>query len=186
MPEHAMAAKALFPIVALVATALAAAEPPVVRVTWLNPVGFTDFGDRRHPEERTVESYADELGDHLSRRAMRALSPGDRLEITVRDVDMAGAFEPALRASLTDVRILKEIYPPRIDLDYVLARADGSRHSGRCELVDTNYLTHAKPAGSDPLRYEKAMVDGWVDTEIRAAPARPPRSARTQCRSSRD
>ena len=102
-----MAAKPVQFLVALLATATlaAAAEPPVVRVTWDHPARFTDFGDRRHPDERTVEAYADELGDHVSRRALRVLSAGDRLDVIVHDVDMAGAFEPTLRSSMSDVRI---------------------------------------------------------------------------------
>ena len=181
-----MAAKAPFPILALFATALAAAEPPVVHVTWANPARFTDFGDRRHAEERTVETYANELGDHLSIRATRKLAPGDRLEVTVRDVDMAGAFEPTLRSTFNDVRIMKDIYPPRIDLDFVLSHADGTRLSGTCRLADPAYLTNGKPLGSDPLRYEKAMLDAWVDAEIQPTPTRSSRAAWTKCRTSRD
>ena len=145
-----------------------AAEPETVRVTWASPATFTDFGDRRNPDERTVEAYADNLGDHLIGRARRALAPGDRLQVTIQDVDMAGAFEPVLRSSWNDVRIMKEIYPPRIDLAFTLLRADGKRLEGTRRLTDRNYLTGpAGRFGNDPLRYEKALLDDWVTRELR-------------------
>jgi len=81
---------------------------------------------------------------------------------------------------------MKDIYPPRMDLDFVLARADGSRLSGSCQLVDRAYLMNATPLGSDPLRYEKAMLDGWVDVELQADPARPPRATWAKCHTSRE
>jgi hypothetical protein len=145
-----------------------AVDPAVVRIAWLSPATFTDFGDRRHADPAAVEAYADELGKHLSERANAMLAPGDRLQVTIHDVDMAGAFEPALRSSWTDVRIMKEIYPPRIDLDFALDRADGTHQEGRRKLEDLHYLVKgAGRFGNDRLRYEKALLDDWIARDLR-------------------
>jgi Protein of unknown function (DUF3016) len=85
------------------------------------------------------------------------------------NIDLAGQFEP-WRALATDVRVMRDIYPPRITLRFKLI--DNSRTSleGEDELVDLNYLANPDTRLiGDPLRYEKAMLSGWFRNRLLSA-----------------
>ena len=63
-------------------------------------------------------------------------------------------------------------YPPRIELEFRLAAADGTLiRAGRRTLFDIDYrLNHPEAQLSrDPLRYEKPLVAQWLAVEL--APA---------------
>jgi len=65
------------------------------------------------------------------------------------------------------VRIVRDIYPPRIDLTFRLLAADGSTlTSGKRELRDLGFLSRTNMYSNDPLRYEKTLLDDWVRKEF--------------------
>ena len=80
---------------------------------------------------------------------------------------MAGEFE-AWRPPSSDARIVKDIYPPRIDLNFRLAADDGKViKEGRRTLVDPAFMLGANRYPDDPLRYEKALIDRWLEQELK-------------------
>ena len=82
----------------------------------------------------------------------------------ITDVDLAGDFEPWRGPDFTRVRVIRDIYPPRIDLDFRLIGADGRvLREGKRKLRDPGFLTTGAigPGSTDPLRYEKRMIDRW-------------------------
>lgn len=104
------------------------AEPPLassVSVTYVHPEKFTDVGDSRIPRDRTRDAYLEDLRKHIVGSAARLLHGQQTLATSITDVDMAGSFEPG-PTRMTDVRIVRNIYPPRIDLTFRLAGADGA------------------------------------------------------------
>ena len=143
-----------------------ATAAPSVRVEFDDLAKFTDLGDRRTPDGRIRADWAGQLRAHLVDKAARALGPGETLAVTIHDVDMAGHFEP-LRSGWSDVRVMREIYPPRIDLDFTLSGPGGVVKDGARRLRNPSYLTGAATPNTDPLRFEKELLDGWVDREIR-------------------
>jgi len=101
--------------------------------------------------------------------AERVLPPGDRLDVTITDIKLAGAYEPWRGSRYDDVRIVKDIYPPRIDLKFVLSGADGRVIAeGERKLRDPGFLTRTIANTSDPLRYEKRLLDEWLRNELTA------------------
>jgi hypothetical protein len=71
------------------------------------------------------------------------------------------------------VRYLREITWPRIKLRYVLLQDGDSLMSAEETIADHDYLR--RPPGrfaSDPLGYEKAMLDDWF--RLRFVEHRPP------------
>ena len=87
------------------------------------------------------------------------------LKITVTDVDLAGEFEP-WRGS-PDVRVVRDIYPPRIVLEFKRLAADGTvLQSGRRELSDPAFMERGARGAAEPLRYEKGLIDDWVRREF--------------------
>ena len=158
-------------LLAALLPAVAAAQPPV-EVSFGDLAKFADLKVSVMSSARDREALAADLKRHIEREAPVRLPPGTRLKVHVRDVDMAGEYWPIAGGAATrDMRIIKDVYPPRIDLDFQLLRADGSvERSGRRELRDGGFLMGAGPMSTEPLRYEKDLLDGWLRREF--APAR--------------
>ena len=103
-----------------------------------------------------------------------AYVPG--LDVTLVDIKRAGDYEPWHGPRGSDIRIMRDIYPPRITLQYTLKDASGRIvDEGEAKLSDTGYLHNlGLKSDSDPLRYEKRLIDDWVKRELstRATAAR--------------
>ena len=136
------------------------------KVEFEKPDSFTDAG-RPFPASARLESLPF-LREHLVKQATARLPAGETLSVWITDVDLAGQYEPG-GSGVRDVRIVKDIYPPRIDLRFRLARADGSTvKEGTRTLRDFGFLSGGGPVDrTDALRYEKAMLDRWLEEEFR-------------------
>lgn len=147
----------------------AQAPPPVVTVVFVHPERFTDVGDREVTSPNVRAAFLRALERHVLRSATARLAPGERLTVTITDIDMAGAFEPWRRTG-TGVRIVRDVYPPRIDLAFALTDASGAPiREGRRQLVGMDFLARPTLPSTDPLVYEKALLDDWIGVELGAA-----------------
>jgi hypothetical protein len=152
--------------------ALMAALPAMaatVQVEFVKPESFTDVGRRHHFIDRDAALEA--IRSHLVAQGAKKLPADESLAISITDVDLAGAFEPQQSLS-REVRIVKDIYPPKIDLRFKLTRADGSVvKEGERTLRDFGFLTGTTPTyATDNFRYEKAMLDDWMEREFGDGP----------------
>jgi class 3 adenylate cyclase len=151
------------------------AAAPATRVTVVfdHPEKFTDLkaGDSDEDNERGARDFLPQLKEHLEGEAGRLLGPGQKLTVTFTDIDLAGAYEPWRGPQFSDVRIIKDIYPPRLVLTFVLTGADGKvLKQGPRQLSDMAFLLRITRAfRDDPLRYEKELLDDWLATELRDA-----------------
>jgi len=137
-------------------------------VEFRTPDKFTDVGDNRPASERSRNAYLEDLRKYLVRDAQRLLPQGQRLAIEITDVDMAGDFEP-WRMQSVDLRVVRDIYPPRIDLHFRVVGPDGQvLKEGDRKLRDPAYLMTSTAArfSTDPLRFEKALLDAWLRREF--------------------
>ena len=141
--------------------------PPSIHVEYTDPEKFSDIGNSYSgSNEATRATYLEELRRHIQRRASRLLADGQNLTVTIIDVDMAGSFEP-WRPLMNDVRIVRDSYPPRIDLYFQLTGADGAVvKDGKRALRDTTFLMTTILYHNDLLRYEKTLLDGWLEREF--------------------
>jgi hypothetical protein len=144
--------------------------PARVHVAWAPTAQLTEVKDNQmnrgwmRPEE-----WMKSLSDHLRMRADRLLPPGEQLQVRINDIKLAGSYEPWHRSSQQDIRFLKDIYPPRIDVHYKLLASDGSTlREGDKKLRDGAYLQRAVNDSTDPLRYDKRLLDDWLNRELRA------------------
>ncbi len=145
-----------------------------VAVTYQQPEKFTDIRDGNFESDRGRQHTLDQLRQHIEKRGATTLPAGYTLVVVVTDVDLAGDYEP-WRTKLSDVRVVRNIYPPRISLQYTLTDAAGRvvAESSR-ELRDAAFLQALAIDRSDTLRFEKALIDSWLHTDVRRA-ARPER-----------
>ena len=146
---------------AIAAPSAAMAAPAAVKVTFVHPERFNDddFRYRFTPRERAAA--VDELTGYIVRAAQSLLKPGQGLRVEILDFQRAGYYNPLL-GNAANVRILKDITPPRITLRYRLT-GGGAPQAGREMLTDMNYLMN--PSGrfsGDPFIYEKALLNDWL------------------------
>lgn len=150
------------------ATDASAATHKNIRIEYIHPEKFTDVGDRDFPRDSLRTEYLGQLRKHLVQGAARLLPAEQQLIVSITDIDMAGNFEP-WRIRLYDTRIIRDVYPPRIDLRFALTAADGTPlKEGERQLRNPAFLMAIPPYfRDDPLRYEKALLDDWLEREFR-------------------
>lgn len=146
-----------------------AAEGPV-SVDWTDPNQFSDI---RHSGNRWAAqrgNWVEQLASYLQTRATARLPQGERLEVTITDIMRAGQYEPWRSPNLQDARIVREIYPPRMTLTFKRLDAQGEViDEGTRALRNSGFMMSASSVGtSDPLRFEKNMIDDWIRREFRA------------------
>jgi hypothetical protein len=150
---------------AAVLLAVNGAYAGTAEVNFVNPEKFTDAGKRRqYVDSDTVLAG---LREFLVKQAAQLLPADQKLVINVSDVDLAGQYDPRQLAS-REVRIVKETYPPRIDLYFRLVTADGTvLKEGQRNLRDPGFLTSPSLGfDNDYLRYEKSMLQEWMLREF--------------------
>jgi len=150
------------------ATSGAAAQDSGVSVVFANPEEYTDLKITCVSGDADTRALAGELTRFLQDAGARRVPEGQRLEITVTNIDMAGEIENWRGPGRCDLRITKDVYPPRINLQFRLLGAGGAElRAGTRRLRDSNYLTSAAPATADHLRHEKALLLDWLQRELR-------------------
>lgn len=153
---------------AALAAASADKAAAAVAVTFVAPENFTDVKDDSMDAGRGRDALLDELKQHITARAAKYLTAGQRLEITVTDVDLAGDFEPWRGINFDDIRIVKDLYPPRVSLQFRLLKADGTVvREGKRQLQDLGYLMTVGRSSQDPLRHDKGMLSDWLRQEFK-------------------
>jgi hypothetical protein len=138
-----------------------------VEVHWGDPALFTELRYSRNRREAAEGDWVRQLAAYLQSRTERALPAGERVDIEILDVARAGDYE-WLHGSAEDIRVLRDIHPPRMDLQFTRYDANGAvLAEGERTLSDLAYLMGSQPLGSnDPLRFEKRMIDRWVQREF--------------------
>ncbi len=149
--------------------ALPAAGP--VSVAWEDPAQFTEVRHSGNRYEAARGNWLNDLATYMRKEAEETLPAGHRLELTIVDIKRAGQYEPWLGSNLQDARIIRDMYPPRMTLRFRELDAAGAvLTEGERKLSDPAFLMNASRFNdSDPLRYEKRMVDSWLRSDWRTA-----------------
>ena len=162
----------LLALAGMASLAASAQAPPSVETRFENPKRFTDFRIDHWRDARQAQALADELRRWIAHEAPRYLPAGSKLTVTITDVDMAGEFEPWHRATSTDIRVVREIYPSRVSLAFSLADDTGKVvMEGERKLVSTFLFSGSLLGGDGPLRYEKVLLRDWLSREFGRAHA---------------
>ncbi len=165
-----LASSAFFAVVPALHTEAKSSAASRITAEYVNPEKFSDFRDGVFDTEKGRQHLMEELNDHLADLGRRAIPEGQRLEIRFTNIDLAGDFEPWRGPQFDQIRILKEIYAPRMELDYRLVDAASGAviRQGTEKLVDMGYLMNLPMMSSnDTLRHDKQMLTDWVRREFR-------------------
>lgn len=145
--------------------ALAADAPGPVKVTFQEPERFIDVGYTESDPPRVRAGILEELRRHVVRDAAERIPAGTRLEVTITELDMAGAYRQGPGGG-GQMRVIHDNTPPRIDLAFVLRGADGATLAeGKRQLRNAQFM-FGSPPSSAPLRHERELLDDWLDKEF--------------------
>lgn len=162
-PRLPRAAAALAAALAMAALAPAAALAGA-SVTFVSPENYRDGNLSWGPVEQRLTLEG--LERIIRRLADRRLPAGYEIDIAVLDVDLAGKINP-LRSRTGELRIMRQDTWPSMTLRYTLRRGGRVVARGEETLRAMNYLMDPVAVRStEPLRFEKAMLDNWFRTRF--------------------
>ena len=154
---------------------LFAADSSPVTVVFSQPEKYMDLKDgySDNDNRQGQERFLPLIQEHVQREAGRLLAAGQKLTVTFTDIDLAGDFEPWRGPQFNDVRIVKDLYVPRLSVKFTLTDGSGAvLKEGERKLVDLAFQMRITMGfQNDPLRYEKDMLSDWLRQELRVGKA---------------
>ncbi|MBA4343964.1 MAG: hypothetical protein C0423_17645 [Methylibium sp.] len=140
-----------------------------VEVRFIEPARFADAGESADDRERVQKL----LTLHLLEQAGKRIGVEQRLLLEILDVNLAGELEPVGRYQ-ERLRVLRGVAWPSMRVHFVLKdQSERTIREGELRLSDMRYLDSiSNYPSSDPLRYERRMLDEWLEREFATAPAR--------------
>jgi len=172
LPRSFLAASFAVLVAAAHASDSQAAAASTARATaeFVQPEKFTDFRDSVMETDKGRESLMERLSTHVAKLGEQFIPAGQRLEIRFTNIDLAGDFEPWRGPDFDDIRILKDIYSPRMELDYRLVDTQTGAviRQGSERLSNMSYLMSALPINtSESLRHDFELLSSWMRREFR-------------------
>jgi hypothetical protein len=138
-------------------------EGGTVVVTFDHPEKFTDIKDREDPTDAGEAGILKEIKTYLVDDAGPRLPAGATLSITFTDIRLAGSFEPWHGPERSEIRYVRDIYPPFYRFSFVITDGAGKvLRQGKIDHTDLDFQTRLVLDTNDPLHYEKAYLDEWV------------------------
>lgn len=142
-----------------------------VSVTTANPDSFTPVPSAQKESKAARRAWVEALCEHMADRIAEALRDGERAEVNISDIRRATAM-PGTSSVPGEARSSQDVVPPRIVLTFKRLSAKGKVvQTASRTLQDTALQLKGRRYESDPLRYEKALVDDWVAKEFGTATA---------------
>jgi hypothetical protein len=149
--------------IALGLLTFSAAVQAEVTVNFIQPDKFSDIKDNSGFRDKDVLK---DIEAHIVEQAQKTL-PGRDLRIDVTDVNLAGEVEPLWRSAQW-LRVMRNVTLPSIEFKYEVREAGQVVKQGEVTLRDMNYQDgFSSYSGSEPLRYEKRMIDRWFRQEFK-------------------
>ncbi len=133
-----------------------------VQVKFIQPEKFSDIKDNNGFRDTAVLK---DLEAYLVAQAEKRL-PGRDVRINVTDVNLAGEVEPVGRSTQW-LRVMRSVTLPFMEMNYEVLEGGKVVQQGQVKLRDMNYQNGFNMhSSSDPLRYEKRMIDNWFKEQF--------------------
>lgn len=128
-------------------------------ITWTDPDKYRDIDPGDHNRKHFIENTFSNLEKHFTKLAEK-LPKEQVLKINVTDLDLAGDTHAG---GIKRIRIVKEIYFPRMNFSYQLVNADGSEIvADKVVLKNMSFMmSNTLRYRNESLGYEKSMLDDW-------------------------
>jgi len=141
-------------------------EDGVVKIVWQSPKDFRDIKSSGEIQSRYEKRLFETLTENINKEAAKILKPNQKLEMTITDVDLAGDMRPTFGATANDLRIIKDIYPPRITFSYQVLENDKVIIAGDEKLTDMGFMGGIQSLSDKPFMYETKMLTDWLKKTI--------------------
>lgn len=142
-------------------------SPARISVDFVKPEAFTDVKASAHRSEAEAAGILADIALFVRGTAERYVPRDRSLAIRVIDIDLAGEFAPWRGPQFEHTRFMREVYPPRIALEFRLDDGEGRLLAGGARtLRDPLYLTRSIQVTNDRLRYEKHLLEDWLRAEF--------------------
>ncbi len=142
------------------------ADPGKVLVEYQNPDNFADVRERQFKTAPEKNQNLAGLKSWFEKRGAQWVPDGQTLKIQFSDIDLAGDFEPWHSGQMSDVRIVKDIYPPKLKFHFQLIAADNAvLREGDKELRDLGFMMNADRS-NEAMQHEKRLLEKWLREEF--------------------
>lgn len=145
-----------------------ASEPAELDLSFNEPEKFTDIRPanehRARFRERTLAGF-----ERIFEEFAAELPAGYQWKVTVTDIDLAGDVNPMYTRSGQDIRVVKDLYSPRVAFSHELRDAYGAQVAvGDENIRDMGFLQSPRMVGPrhQELRYEYTMLKRWFERDL--------------------
>ena len=141
-----------------------------VDVVFSHPDKFTDAARAQRGSDFGLDQNLAEIRHFVVSRAESMIPQGDKLTVTFTDIDLAGEYEPWRTPGRGgDVRIVKDIYTPKMDLSFKLTDENGNViKQGTRHLTNMTFMMDILPPDlrNEPLAYDKELLLNWLHNDF--------------------
>lgn len=139
------------------------------KVNWQEPEKYTDIRPGNESRENFKERIFKEFNLMFSTMAKK-LPDGYQMEITVTDLDLAGDVNGMYSRLGRDIRVVKELYWPRMSFFYTLKNEKNEVvASAKEEVKDMNFMNSIGiHASGNSFDYEEKMLNDWFKAQQKA------------------
>ncbi|QFU24608.1 DUF3016 domain-containing protein [Shewanella eurypsychrophilus] len=142
-------------------------EQGMVKITWQDPKSFRDVKAASDIQSRYEARTFETLTKNLNKEAGKILKPEQKLEMIVTDLDLAGDVRPTFGATMNDIRVIQDIYPPRITFSYSILEGDKVVMVGDEKLTDLGFMHTVGRMNDKPLRFEDKLLADWMKKTVK-------------------
>ncbi|MGI2258002.1 DUF3016 domain-containing protein [Shewanella sp. GXUN23E] len=137
-----------------------------VYIVWKDPAEYTDIESTMWLQSKFDQYLFTELTEDLGQLANQFLDKDQQLDLMVTNVDLAGDVQPTFGAGPDDVRVVSELYPPKIAFEYALKQNGKIIKQGKENINDMGFLFGIQPITNDPFPYERQILRKWFKETI--------------------
>lgn len=131
------------------------------KVEW-KATSYTDIQSDDGDQAAFEKTTKDTINAKFNALARKGLTPGQTLNVTVLDIDLAGEIK-----NPNDFRRVSRKTPPQMVISYVLTDAAGQTVASQDNVVvnsDSFYQGGQFNEGYSPLPYDTAAIGNWFST----------------------
>jgi len=158
----------LLVLTALMAATVSAGE---VKVEYKDYKKFTDMKPANEPrgsyEKRTMASF-----DKIFADLAKKLPEGYSWNVVVTDIDLAGDVNYMFTQTGQQIRVIKDIFIPRINFSYTLFDQNKAvvAEENDLKLKDMGFMSRISNTRADqPFEHEKVMLERWFKDTLEPA-----------------
>ncbi|QDE32651.1 MULTISPECIES: DUF3016 domain-containing protein [Shewanella] len=141
-------------------------EVGVVKIEWQNPKDFSDIKTSNELQSRFETRLFETLTNNINKQAEKILKPNQKLEMIVTNFDLAGDMRPTFGATPSDLRVVKDLYPPRATFSYTITENGNVIIAGDEKITDMSFMYNTRRLNNKPFQYETTLFDDWLNKTI--------------------